>query len=150
MKAVNRTLKIDLVSSLTLAKSIEKKEVNKAIAKLKADIASRTNQIFNRMLKMLWKTMIERLILIFQACIDVEYHSKSFRKAKIIVLKKIKKSDYTFFKVYKLIALLNRMNKVLKSIMINKITELAKKNFLLSKLQMSAKRKKTRNRCWNC
>ena len=37
------------------------------------------------------------------------------------------------------------MNKVFKSIMINKITELAIKNLLLSKSQMNAKRKK-RNR----
>ena len=81
--------------------------------------------------KMLRKTMTKRLIFIFQACIDVEYHSKSFREAKTIVLKKIKKSDYIFFKVYRSIALLNTMNKMLKLIMTNKITELAKKNLLL-------------------
>ena len=101
-----------------------------------------TNQIPNRMLKMLRETMTKRLTLIFQAYIDVEYHSKSFREAKIILLKKMRKSDYIFLKVYRLIALLNTMSKILKSIMINKITELAKKNSLLSKSQMSAKRKK--------
>ena len=55
------------------------------------------------------------------------------------MLKKIKKNDYTFFKIYRSIALLNTMNKVLKSIIIDKITELAKKNSLFSKLQMNAK-----------
>ena len=34
------------------------------------------------------------------------------------------------------------MNKMMKSIMMNKITELTKKNLLLSKLQINAKRKK--------
>ena len=53
-----------------------------------------------------------------------------------------KKKDYTTLKVYKLIAQLNTMNKVLKLIIINKITKLAKKNRLLSKSQISAKRKK--------
>ena len=116
--------------------------MNNAIAKLKADKTFETNQILNRMLKTFRKTMTKKLIFIFQACINVEYHSKSFREAKTIVLKKIKKSDYIFFKVYRSIALLNTMNKMLKSIMINKITELAKKNLLLSKSQMRAKRKK--------
>ena len=94
------------------------------------------------MLKTFRETMTKKLTSIFQICINVEYHSKLFREAKIIVLKKMKKSDYTFFKVYRSIALLNTMNKILKSIMINKITELAKKNSLLSKSQMNAKRKK--------
>ena len=128
--------------SLKLTKIINKEKVNKAIAKLKTDKTSETNQIFNRMLKTLRETMTKKLTLIFQICINVEYHSKSFREAKIIMFKKIKKSDYIFFKVYRLIALLNTMNKILKSIMINKITELTKKNSLLSKSQMSAKRKK--------
>ena len=96
--------------SLTSTKSIDKNEMNNAIAKLKADKASETNQIFNRMLKMLRETMTKKLIFIFQACIDVEYHSKSFREAKTIMFKKIKKSDYTSFKVYRSIALLNTMN----------------------------------------
>ena len=58
------------------------------------------------------------------------------------MFKKIKISDYTFFKVYRSIALLNTINKRLKSIMINKITELAKKNSLLLESQMNTKRKK--------
>ena len=72
--------------SLTLTKSIDKNKMNNAIAKLKANKAFKTNQIFNRMLKMLRETMTKKLIFIFQTCIDVEYHSKLFRKAKTIVL----------------------------------------------------------------
>ena len=101
--------------------------MNNAIAKLKTDKALETNQIFNQMLKMLRKTMTKKLIFIFQTCINVKNHSKSFREAKTIVLKKIKKSDYTFLKAYRLIALLNTINKMLKLIMINKIRKLAKK-----------------------
>ena len=43
------------------------------------------------MLKMLRKTMTKKLIFIFQACINVEYHSKLFHEVKTIMLKKIKK-----------------------------------------------------------
>ena len=91
---------------------------------------------------MLRETTTKRLIFIYQVCIDVEYSSKLFREAKKIVLKKIKKSDYIFLKVYRSIALLNTISKMLKSIMTNKITELAKTNLLLSKSQMRAKREK--------
>ena len=42
-------------------------------------------------------------------------------------IQKNNKSDYTLFKVYRLIVLLSTINKVLKSIIINKITEIAKK-----------------------
>ena len=39
--------------------------MNNAIAKLKADKAFETDQIFNRMLKMLRETMTKRLIFIY-------------------------------------------------------------------------------------
>ena len=114
------------VNSLILTRSI-KKEINKVIVKLKVDKTSKTNQILNRMLKILRKTMTKKLIFIFQACINVEYHFKSFRKAKIIIFKKVEKNNYTIFKVYKFIVLLNTINKMLKLIIINKITKFAKK-----------------------
>ena len=82
---------------LKLTKIIDKEEVNKAIAKLKTDKTSETNQILNRMLKMLRETITKRLTSIFQVCINVEYHSKSFREAKIIVFKKMKKKRLHFF-----------------------------------------------------
>ena len=47
--------------SLTLTKSIDKNEMNNAIAKLKADKAFKTDQIFNRMLKMLQKNNDEKI-----------------------------------------------------------------------------------------
>ena len=132
--------------SLNLTKIINKKKVNKAIAKLKTDKTSETNQIFNRMLKMFRETMTKRLTLIFQICIDVEYHSKLFRETKIIVLKKMKKSDYIFSKVYRSIALLNTMNKILKLIIIDKITELARKKIATFRITNERKtRKRSRN-----
>ena len=78
--------------SLKLTKIIEKENVNKVIEKLKADKASKTNQILNRMLKTLRETITKKLTLIFQVCINVEYHSILFRETKIIMFKKRKKT----------------------------------------------------------
>ena len=65
--------------------------MNNAIVKLKVDKVFKTNQIFNRILKMRRKTMTKKLIVVFQVCIDVEYSSKLFRETKKKVVKKIKK-----------------------------------------------------------
>ena len=116
--------------------------MNKTIVKLKANKASETNQILNRMLKILRKTMPRKLIFLFQACINVEYYSKLFRKAKILTFKK--KSGHTIFKIYRLIALLNTVIKMLKLIIIYRVTKLAKKNLLFSKLQINVKKKKSK------
>ena len=110
---------------------------------MKADKAFETNLILNWTLKILRKTMTKRLIFISQACIDVEDYSKSFREAKIILLKKVEKTDYTIFKVYRSIALWNTINKMLKSIIIDKITKFAKTGLLLSKSQISVKKIET-------
>ena len=50
--------------SLTLTRSINKDKMNNTIAKLKADKAFETNQIFNQMLKMLRETMTKKLIFV--------------------------------------------------------------------------------------
>ena len=42
--------------------------------------------------------MTKKLIFTFQACINVEYHSKSFKKTKIIIFKKNKKKRLHNFK----------------------------------------------------
>ena len=74
------------------------------------------------------------------------YYLKLFREVKTMMFKKIKKSDYISFKVYKSIFLLNTINKMLKLIIINKITKLTKKNLLLLNLQMNTKQKKSKRR----
>ena len=94
--------------------------------------------------------MTKKLIFIFQTCIEIDYYSRFFRITKTIILKKIEKNDQIFFKSYRSIVLLNTMNKILKSIIINKIIELAKKNSLLSKSQMNVRKKKTRKRRLKC
>ena len=58
------------------------------------------------MLKILQKTMTKNFIFLFQTYIDAKYDSKLFRKVKIIIFKKIIKSDYKILNIYRLIVLL--------------------------------------------
>ena len=82
------------------------------------------------------------LINLFNACVTHKYHSKQFKKAQTIVLRKSKKSDYIDSKTYRFIALLNIMNKTLKSIMIKRLSDIAETYHMLSNVQMRARRKR--------
>ncbi len=64
---------------------------------------------------------------------------KQFKKAQTIVLCKSKKSDYIDSKMYWLIALLDIMNKTLKSIMIKRLSDIAETYHMLSNAQIRAR-----------
>jgi hypothetical protein len=63
---------------------------------------------------------------LFRVCVELSYHSRCFRIVHIIALKKSNKKDYFDVKTYKFIALLNTLNKALKSVIIRRINNLAK------------------------
>ena len=54
-----------------------------------------------------------------------------FKRANTVVLRKSKKNDYTDLKAYRLIALLNTIEKALKLVVIKKLIDVAKTNHLL-------------------
>ncbi len=79
------------------------------------------------------------LISLFNACVIHKYHSKQFKKTQMIVLCKLKKSDYIDSKMYRFIALLDIMNKTLKSIMIKRLSDITETHHMLSNAQMRAR-----------
>ncbi len=79
------------------------------------------------------------LISLFNACMIHKYHLKQFKKTQTIVLCKLKKYDYIDSKTYWLIALLNIMSKVLKSIMIKRLSNIIETHHMLFNAKMRAK-----------
>ena len=67
---------------------------------------------------------------------------KAVQKAQMIVLCKLKKSDYTDSKTYWLIALLDIMSKALKSIMIKRLSNISEIHHMLSDAQMRVRCKR--------
>ena len=63
----------------------------------------------------------------------------TFKKAHVIVLRKSNKEDYAQPKAYRFIALLNTLNKALKSIIAVRINYLTEFNALLPKEQMKGR-----------
>ncbi len=122
---------------------INENEIKKAIKRCKSNNASRSNDISNRVLKVLVNKLISHLLNLFQVCVELSYHSFCFRKTHIIALKKSKKKNYTNVKIYKSIVLLNIFDKTLKSIIAQRINDLTKTHDLLSVNQMSERRNRS-------
>ncbi len=76
------------------------------------------------------------LISLFNICVIHKYHLKQFKKTQTIVLCKSKKSDYINSKMYWFIALLNIINKTLKSIMIKRLNNIIETHHMLLNARM--------------
>ncbi len=111
---------------------ISEDEVRQIIKRIKADKASDISNILNRVLQMSLAELISILTSLFNACVIHRYHSKQFKKTQMIVLCKLKKSNYTDSKTYWFIALLDIMSKALKSIMIKRLSNIAETHHMLS------------------
>jgi len=79
---------------------ISENEVRQIIKRVKADKASDISNISNRALQTDLAELILILTSLFNACVIYRYHSKQFKKTQMIVLHKLKKSDYTDSKTY--------------------------------------------------
>jgi hypothetical protein len=87
--------------------------------------------------------MIKLLTFLFETCIQLFYHSKTFKKVNTITLKKTRKNDYIISKTYRFIIFLNIMNKIMKSIMNKRIAWLMKTYRLLFDFHMKCRKNKS-------
>ncbi len=122
---------------------ISKNEIKQTIKRCKSDSASKSNDIFNRVLKMLVNKLMSHLVSLFQVCAELNYHLRCFRQTHIIILKKSKKKNYTNVKTYRSIALLNTLSKALESVIARRINDLAKTHDLLSVNQMRKRKNRS-------
>lgn len=106
------------------------KEVAAAIQKPKPNKAPGMNKILNRFLRQVLKVFLPHFAHLFQACINHRYHPKEFWIVNTIVLKKPKKKNYLLAGLYCSIALLNILDKVLKTILAQRLSTLAENNNL--------------------
>ncbi len=116
-------------------------EMRQMIQRVKVDKASDVFEISNKALQASLTELTLILISLFNACVTHKYHLKQFKKAQTIVLRKLKKSDYIDLKMYRFIALLDIMNKILESIMIKKLSNIVKTHHILLNAQMRVRHK---------
>jgi hypothetical protein len=104
-------------NSIECFSSITKKKVLTIIKRFVFDKISSSDDFINKLLKVCALIMIKLFTFLFETCIQLFCHSKTFKKVNTIILKKAKKNDYIISKTYRFIILLNIMNKIMKSIM---------------------------------
>ncbi len=122
---------------------ITKNEIRQTIKRCRSNNASKFDDIFNRIFKILVDKLMSHLMNLFRVCAALNYHSRCFREIHIIVLKRSKKRNYTNIKTYKSIVLLNTLNKVLKSVIARRINDLTKTHDLLFVNQMSERKSRS-------
>jgi hypothetical protein len=123
-------------------KIISENEIRQTIKKSKSNNVSKSDEIFNKVLKLLMKKLMFTLMSLFKIYAEQNYHSRCFKETHIISLKKSNKSNYTNFKTYRFIALFNTLDKTLKSIIVRRINNLAETHKLLFETQMSERRRR--------
>ena len=133
---INDILKSFILLTMSFNLVLSQDEMRQMIQQVKVNKASDAFEISNKVLQASLTELTLILISLFNACVTYKYHLKQFKKAQTIVLYKSKKSDYIDLKTYQLIALLNIMNKTLKSIMIKRLSDIAETHHMLSNAQM--------------
>jgi hypothetical protein len=126
----------DIIEKTTYSKSIDffemiENEINQTIVKIVSNIVSKKNDILNRIIKLVFSHVMSVVKWIFNQSLRLEYCFKHFREFITMFLRKINKSNYFVLKAYRFIALLNILNKLMKSIMTIYLNYAAKKHNLL-------------------
>lgn len=107
------------------------------------DKAPGINKIPSRILTQVLEVLLPHFTHLFQSCVNSGYHSKEFRIANTIVLKKPRKEDYLLAESYRPIALLNMLGKALETIFARRLSGLAEANNLLPSQQVGARRNRS-------
>ena len=106
--------------------SMTRREMMKIIHKINSNKTFEINEIINKALRQLVRVVVEQICSLFDKCIKKKIQSSHFKKIFIIMLRKSRKKNYSKFSSYKSIALLNTLNKILKSIVFERIQYIVK------------------------
>jgi hypothetical protein len=120
---------------------ITKNEIWQMIKRCKSNNVSEFDDIFNR--KIFVNKLMSHLMSLFQIYVALNYHSRCFREIHIIILKKSRKKNYTNVKTYKSIVFLNTFDKILKSVIARRISDLTKTHDLLFVNQMNERKNRS-------
>ena len=114
-------IKFNYFSSIDDEASMTHREIMKVIHKINLNKTFEINEIINKMLRQLARVVIKQIYFFFDKYIKKKIQSSHFKKIFTIMLRKSRKKNYSKFSSYKLIALLNTLNKMLKSIVFERI-----------------------------
>ena len=132
-------------SSIKNDKTMTRREIIKVVYKINSNKVSKINEIINKMLRQLARVIIKQIHFLFNKCIKENIKSSHFKKIFIIMLQKSDKKNYTKSLSYKLIILLNMLNKMLKSIMSERFRYIIKTLNTFLNIQMKIRKQRSIN-----
>ncbi|GFG00714.1 hypothetical protein IFM53868_10832 [Aspergillus udagawae] len=106
-------------------------EIKRALKAAKSSTAPGEDSLPTLVWKHLWKFLNRFITRIFTASVKLAYHPKQWRRAKIVVLRKPGKPDYSNPGAYRPISLLNTLGKLLEAVVAQRLLYLTEKYSLL-------------------
>ena len=137
--------KFDYSSSIDDETSMTRREIIKVIHKISLNKAFKINKIINKALRQFARVVIKQMRFFFDKCIKKKIQLSHFKKIFTIILRKSRKKNYLKFSLYKSIALLNTLNKILKSIIFKRIQYVVKMLKTFLNIQMNARKQRSMN-----
>ncbi len=101
--------------------NIEEKEIQKTIFTLNFKKACELNNIEFLIIQKSYEIIKELYLLLYLKLLNNDYYFKCWRTGLEAILKKPNKKNYSLLKSYRIISLLNYLNKIAEKIMINRI-----------------------------
>ena len=106
-------------------------EVKAAIMQAKPDKAPGRDEITFRVWQELWPVVKDMVVRLYRASLELRYVPETWRTAKIVVLRKPNKPDYSKAKAYRPISLLETLSKGLETVVARRLSYLAETYRLL-------------------
>jgi hypothetical protein len=125
---------------ISIPEKLAENEALNVIKELAKDKALDPDGIPNRVLKRVAGVTPTLLTRIFQAYINQGVHPRQWKKATTVLLRKPGKSDYSNPSAYRLITLLNTLEKILEAVIARRIRYAVEAHKLLPETQMGARR----------
>lgn len=114
-------------------------EVQKALRAAKATTAPGEDSIPTLVWKQLWKYIGKMITNIFTASIELGYYPNQWKRARIVIIRKDGKPDYTIPEAYRPISLLNTLGKLLEAVMAKRLSFYAETYGLLPDTQFGGR-----------
>lgn len=118
---------------------ITKVEIERLLKVAKENTIPKEDKLPILVQKKLQKYLKTIIISIFIIYIELGYYPRQQRSAKIIVLQKLGKPDYSALSTYRLISLLNILSKLLEVVIARRLSYIAEKYGLLLNSQFSGR-----------
>jgi hypothetical protein len=114
-------------------------EIQRSLDTAKGSTAPGEDGLPTLVWKQLWKFLKQFITGILTASLKLGHHPRRWRGAKIVVLRKPGKPDYSIPGAYRPISLLNTLGKVLEAVIARRLSHLAERHGLLPNTQFGGR-----------